>query len=285
MVSIIVTSLLCIVFTKLGMWQLDRAAEKNTMLAAKEIAAAEKPLVAIAPGTSIADIEYQPVELSGYYDYSKQFLLDNRIYKKQAGYEVVTPFFPSNSEGFVLVNRGWVGHNGDRTEKPSIPPATADALSSAAYTESGSAGKKLLENALSEGALSESAPDERAPDERAHSEHLLSGIALTGIITNPSKGFAIGPALEEIHGDGKKNWPLVLQYVDYATIADKVDKLLLVEGVVVADAGQNRALIYNWRPVANGPLKHYGYAFQWFAMLAAVVVLFLYLNFLKKAND
>ena len=132
---------------------------------------------------------------------------------------------------------------------------------------------------------------------------------LAGIVTSPSKGFAFGNALSEqalseqlseqalsetaladndasaSNFANSENWPLVLQYIDYATIADKVDKIPLVRGVVVADQGQNGSLIYNWQPVANGPEKHYGYAFQWFAMLFAVIFLFIYLNFIKKANE
>ena len=260
-VSIIVTALLVVLFARLGLWQLDRAEEKRSMLAAKELASTAAALTALGERTFIQDIEYRNVELSGSYDYSRQFLLDNRIYKQQAGYEVITPFYPLDTDGFILVNRGWVGHNGNRNDKPVIPFATTDQL-------------------------------------------------VKGVMTNPSKGFSIGPAIEDVevfqnedpvvaHNEGqrsegrvvkraelrKQNWPLMLQYIDYATIADKVDKIPLVRGVVVADQGQNGSLIYNWQPVANGPEKHYGYAFQWFAMLFAVIFLFIYLNFIKKANE
>lgn len=244
-VSIIVTVVLIVVFTRLGLWQLDRAGEKRSMLAARELASTATALTLIDERLRIQHIEYRNVDLSGQYDYSRQFLLDNRIYKQQAGYEVITPFYPIESDGFILVNRGWVGHNGNRKDKPPIPPVTA-------------------ENRLA------------------------------GVMTNPSKGFSIGPALEhstvvqngsDVGESREQKWPLVLQYIDYATIADKVDKIPLVSGVVVADPGQNGNLMYNWTPVANGPMKHYGYAFQWFAMLAAVIILFIYLNFIKKINE
>ena len=64
-----------------------------------------------------------------------------------------------------------------------------------------------------------------------------------------------------------------------------MDKIPALDGVIVANAGQNGQLIYNWQPVATGPMKHYGYAFQWFAMLAAVIFLFVYLNFIKKFDE
>lgn len=237
-VSIIAMVFLVLVFARLGMWQLDRASEKKSMLAAKEQAAHAAPLKHIDQGASIVNLQYRKVEVSGYYDYSKQFLLDNRIHSKQAGYEVITPFYPQNSSGFLLVNRGWIGHNGNRSEIPPIPLAT----------------------------------DSEQP--------------LIGLLTNPSKGFAIGEALQPSTIAGRnKNWPLVLQYIDYATIADKLDKIPVINGVVVADRGQNGNLQFNWQPVANGPMKHYGYAFQWFAMLTAVIVFFVYLNFLKKSDE
>lgn len=247
-VSIIVSLLLIALFARLGLWQLDRADEKKAMLAAKDIASNNGPLLTLEREMSMEDVEYRNVKLSGKYDYTRQFLLDNRIYHKQAGYEVITPFYVAMSDDFILVNRGWVGHNGKRDIKPEIPHAT---------------GAVIGEN----------------PDT----------VALSGILTNPSKGFSIGPALVETEPassvDSGRNWPLVLQYIDYATIADKVDKIPVVNGVVVADQGQNGDLIYNWQPVANGPMKHYGYAFQWFAMLVAVVVLFIYLNFFKRINE
>ena len=102
-VSIIVTALLVVLFARLGLWQLDRAEEKRSMLAAKELAATVSALTTLDERTSIRDIVYRKVELSGSYDYTKQFLLDNRIDKQQAGYEVITPFYPSESDGFCLL--------------------------------------------------------------------------------------------------------------------------------------------------------------------------------------
>jgi len=258
---------------QLGNWQLDRAREKETMLAARELASTASPLQTLDSGISIEDIVYRNVELSGRYDYSRQFLLDNRIYNKQAGYEVITPFYLLPSGAFVLVNRGWIGNNGDRRIKPAIPAATDGDKSLSGIMTNPSRGfafgNALSEQALSEQALSEEEHSEQERLEHAGSDQAYSDNAVSA--QSPPKS--------------KENWPLVLQYIDYATIADKVDKIPVVNGVIVADRGQNGRLTYNWQPVANGPMKHYGYAFQWFAMLAAVVFLFVYLNFIKKFNE
>lgn len=99
-----------------------------------------------------------------------------------------------------------------------------------------------------------------------------------GILVKPSKGFTLGEAFD----DSQTGWPAVMQYLDYKTIAARLDTMALLPAVVVLKAQQPQSYAYSWKPVADGPEKHYGYAFQWFAMLFAVVVLFIYLSFFKK---
>ena len=99
-----------------------------------------------------------------------------------------------------------------------------------------------------------------------------------GLLVQPSKGFTLGSAVDE----AQMGWPVVLQYIDYETIAAKLDKISVLPAVLVLAPQQPLGYSYVWQPVANGPEKHYGYAFQWFAMMLAVIVLFIYLNFLKK---
>ncbi len=101
---------------------------------------------------------------------------------------------------------------------------------------------------------------------------------LTGLLVKPSRGFTLGEALYE----AQQQWPLVLQFLDYETIAQRLDTMALLPAVVVLAAEHPYSYTYAWKPVADGPEKHYGYAFQWFAMLVAVLVLFFYLNFYKK---
>ncbi len=100
----------------------------------------------------------------------------------------------------------------------------------------------------------------------------------SGLLVQPSKGFTLGDASDET----QKSWPIVLQYIDYETIAAKLDKIGVLPAVLVLAPQEPQSYTYVWQPVANGPEKHYGYAFQWFAMMLAVIVLFVYLNFLKK---
>lgn len=101
---------------------------------------------------------------------------------------------------------------------------------------------------------------------------------ISGIVVQPSTGFTLGAAV----GEGTSGWPLLLQYLDYEIIAEKLNKIDLVSAVIVLDAQQPLSYVYNWQPVADGPAKHYGYAFQWFAMLLAVLFLFIYHNYIKR---
>jgi len=229
-VSTVVAILIGVTFVRLGLWQLDRAQEKQDMQMRTESAALQAPLTAINPDTWIDDI-YRPVKLSGSFDWQRQFLLDNRTVAGQAGFDIITPFFFSDDQ-YVLVNRGWIGHNGDR--RGDLPNNVAGQSSD-----------------------------------------------LIGLLTKPSRGFTLGDATVPESG-AQPSWPVTLQYIDYGTIAAKLDKIPVIEGIVVADANQPFSLRYHWKPVAGGAETHLGYAFQWFAMLAALICLYLYWMVFKK---
>jgi surfeit locus 1 family protein len=101
-----------------GLWQLDRAGEKRAMLARFDTASA-----AAANPELIADAQaparrYERLRLSGRYDGSHQVLLDNLSFEGRPGYQVLTPL--STPGGTVLVNRGWVPADGNRTVLPDI---------------------------------------------------------------------------------------------------------------------------------------------------------------------
>jgi len=102
--------------------------------------------------------------------------------------------------------------------------------------------------------------------------------AVSGILTRPSIGFSRGPALEIVGDD----WPQRLQHFTYAEIAAALGAEVL-PGLVqrihfAADSPQVPLYTDAWTPVAFGPQRHYGYAFQWFAMFVALTVLFVVVN-------
>ena len=105
-------SLLC----GLGFWQLDRAAGKEERQSALE---AGRAITVNETGLGDPPREFARVDMEGRYDSSHQFLQDNRTHRGQPGYFVLTPFRTA-SHGAVLVNRGWVPADSDRTVLPEI---------------------------------------------------------------------------------------------------------------------------------------------------------------------
>ena len=100
----------------LGFWQLDRAAGKEERQAAFKAAGT---VVLDSSALEREPYEFARVEFGGRYDSMHQFLKDNRTYRGRAGYHVLTPF-RTERHGAVLVNRGWVPADPDRTSLPEV---------------------------------------------------------------------------------------------------------------------------------------------------------------------
>lgn len=103
-----------------GVWQTHRAQYKRA-LQARYDAQAKAPPVAL-PGTPF-DPEtylYRRVSVTGRFDPAHEILLDNRILDGKPGYQVVTPLKLEQGAAYVLVDRGWVVRNLDRTLLPEI---------------------------------------------------------------------------------------------------------------------------------------------------------------------
>lgn len=123
---------LCLLFIRLGFWQLHRASENeqfqtnfNARLHAKPIALTDllKRLPLSASKAQSMLMNYYPIEIVGHYDNAHTILLDNKIHEHQVGYEVITPFFPDQTNTLLLINRGWIPANANNRQiLPNIPP-------------------------------------------------------------------------------------------------------------------------------------------------------------------
>lgn len=105
----------------LGIWQLERAGEKQHRLEQWETQRGNLDW----PEHTRAGLKAgQPVSLSGRYG-ERTWLLDNRTREGAPGYEVLTLFEPDQGMSLV-VNRGWVLAPRRRDELPSVstPPDT-----------------------------------------------------------------------------------------------------------------------------------------------------------------
>ena len=115
-----ITSL--VLLLSLGTWQLGRAVEKEELLADQK-SKSEQSVVVLSTllndGRPIDDYRYRDVQVSGKYDSSHQFLLDNQVKNRRVGYNVITPLYTEAGE-IVLVDRGWVPMGLSRQLTPNV---------------------------------------------------------------------------------------------------------------------------------------------------------------------
>ncbi len=106
----------------LGIWQLGRSEEKRLFLEQKEqrLALGEIIQLSTAIGDDADALRYKKVQAAGHYDQTHQFLIDNQINAGKAGYFVLTPFVLQGEDKAVLINRGWVPLNQDRSVMPDL---------------------------------------------------------------------------------------------------------------------------------------------------------------------
>jgi len=110
--------LACGVFGTAGLWQLERAEEKNALYRDFQTSELVQVLTEPIADEALPDSWYRPLRLAGRYDATHQFLLDMMVHDGQVGYHVLTPL---RRDGVaVLVNRGWVAAGADRSVLPSI---------------------------------------------------------------------------------------------------------------------------------------------------------------------
>lgn len=110
------------VFIGLGLWQLDRAQQKSDLLTLYQERLSE-PLVSVNANIEDPDwIQFRRLRISGTWQDRYQFFVDNRIFNGQPGFHVITPLQIGNSNLIVLVNRGWIPAEADRSILPSVEP-------------------------------------------------------------------------------------------------------------------------------------------------------------------
>jgi surfeit locus 1 family protein len=110
---------------RLGLWQLDRAAQKTAMQAAIDARAAMAPLDGLALAQSASEAAQQhhrPVRLTGRWSAAHTVYLDNRqMASGHPGFFVVTPLVLGDGRA-VLVQRGWLPRDAqERTRVPAVP--------------------------------------------------------------------------------------------------------------------------------------------------------------------
>ena len=203
------------VFVFLGIWQIERAANKEGLLQDFNSEQESPPtrLTSQSPNWS-------RVFVDGVFDSSRQILIDNQIHNGKVGYKIFTPFrFDDNK--IVLVDRGWIAQGQSRSDLPQL---------------------NILEK--------------------------KSRIIAT--VTSPEQGVLAGSELLT------NEWPRVSQTKAVEVIASAFKEPIL-DIVLVLDPGSSQITEFiQIKPFAITPVKHYGYAMQWFTMSIVLLGMFLY---------
>ena len=107
----------------LGQWQIGRAQYKEN-LQQRFDAQTRAPAVSIGGQPVERDgILFRRVEVRGEFVPQHTVFVDNRMYQHRPGLYVATPLRIAGSQRYVLVNRGWVPGNRDRSPPQVSTPA------------------------------------------------------------------------------------------------------------------------------------------------------------------
>ena len=212
----------------LGTWQLDRAAQKQSMQRMLEARTALPELPAASLAATPADAaaqHYRRTRLRGQWMADATVFLDNRQMNARPGFFVVTPLKLAGSGEAVLVQRGWSPRDfTDRARVPAVPTPSGE-------------------------------------------------VEVAGHIAPP-------PArLYEFAGSASGP---IRQNLDLDAFSREVGVPLKPLSVLQDDApAAADGLLRQWPRPAVDVHKHYGYAFQWFALCALMAGLYVWFQLVR----
>ena len=218
---------------RLGLWQLDRAAQKTALQQALQQQRALPPLLQAQLAREAADVPAQLhriVRLQGRWLAAHTVFLENRQMNGQPGFYAVTPLQLDDGSA-VLVQRGWVPRDLMNRTRVVAPPPPDGVVQVAGRIAPGPA--RLYE---------------------------FDGAASGAIRQNLE---AVSFARET----GLPLRPLAVVQENDATTPANIDGLLR-----------------QWPQPTTGVEKHYGYAFQWFALCALIIGLYVWYQVIRPAR-
>ncbi len=214
---------------RLGIWQLDRAAQKNALQADIDRRMALPPLTAqtLASAAAEADAQvHRRAELVGRWLPQHTVWLDNRQMDGRPGFFVLTPLALDDGSA-LLVQRGWQPR--DFVDRSRIaPPPTPD-----------------------------------------------GPVRVAGrLARDPARLYDLG---DEGAGAIRQNLAIDL-------FARETGLRLRPLTLLQTSPTDQDALRRDWPRPAAGVHTHYGYAFQWFALSALIVGLYVWFQFVRPAR-
>lgn len=213
---------------RLGLWQLDRAAQKQAIQASID---ARRDLPALQASElahtleAAADQHHRRIELEGRWLADHTVYLDNRPMDGRVGFVVLTPLLLSDSSA-VIVQRGWLPR--DALDRTRIVPYST-------------------------------------PEGRVR------------------VGGRIAPAPGRLYEfDGEASGP-IRQNVDLANFARETRLALHPLSILqLAEPGLvDDGLRRQWPVITADVHKHYGYAFQWFALSVLTIALYVWFQLIR----
>jgi len=214
---------------RLGLWQLDRAAQKLALQAAIEERARLPPLEGLE--SLAADEErasaqhHRLLSIAGHWSAAHTVYLDNRQMNGRVGFIVVTPLVLADGTA-LLVQRGWMARDfQQRSRIAEVPTPRGEVL------------------------------------------------ARGRIAPPPSRLFEFG------EGEGGR----IRQNIDLGAFAGETGLPLRPVSLLLAEspASTGDGLQRDWPAPFAGVAKNQGYAVQWFAMSALILVLYVWFQFIQ----
>jgi surfeit locus 1 family protein len=93
---------------RLGIWQLDRLAQRRAQNALIHARMAQPAIVLTGAPVDPDALDYRRVEARGVYDFAQEIVLLGRAFNGAPGVHVITPLRLAGSDAAVLVDRGWL---------------------------------------------------------------------------------------------------------------------------------------------------------------------------------
>ena len=236
---------------RLGWWQLDRAAQKVALQQTLESRRALPPLAEAELARSAAGAQAQAqrlVVLQGRWLPERTVYLENRQHLGQPGFYAVTPLRLADGSA-VLVQRGWLPR--DLLDRTRIVAQPAPAGTVRVEGRIAPALARLYEFA---GAASGVIRQNLVVDVYASE----TGLPLRPLAVVQEDGAAPDAASAKAPAKAPATGP--------------------------AAAPTNDGLIRLWPQPAADVHKHYGYAFQWFALSALIIGLYVWFQLVRPAR-
>ena len=235
-----IMSLIIILTTSLGLWQLDRMHQKAATLEKTQTQQTQK--------------------VSGYF-LATRLYLDNITYNGRVGYEIIVPFSPikgeSNLPSQVLVNLGWVAADRFRSQLPDVSINTLSV-------------QRLM--------IQPASWSQRTPSQNIEVMHQASQPA-NPIQTRSLQNHVQQNSAQQNSVHQSTTHQRTMAYRIQALNVETQSLLNLPQTFFRALSGDNVFTTEHWQQQADNlevaPKRHLGYAIQWFTMAVIAVIILL----------